>query len=208
MKVLDISWPISPAMTGYKDKATVKFEMARTIEKDNLRDSLIALSSHTGTHIDAPSHFLRDGKTIDEIHLDRLIGPCKVLSFTLIENEITAEDLIEYQIEEGDIILLKTNNSAQSPEDKFNYEYVYLGQSGARYLGEKKVKAVGIDYLSMERSHPDHPTHMTLFHHDVLVVEGLRLGHVQAGEYFFVCLPLNTVGLEAAPARAILIESF
>lgn len=208
MKVFDVSWPISPATTGYKDKHAVKFAMVRTFEKDNVRDSIVEVSSHTGTHVDAPSHFLKDGKTIDEIHLDRLMGKCKVLSLTLVDEEITPDDLMKYEIEEGDIILLKTNNSAQSPIDKFNYNYVYLGQAGARYLGEKKIKAVGIDYLSIERSHPDHPTHMTLFHHDILIIEGLRLGHIEAGEYFFVCLPLYSIGLEAAPARAILIQSF
>lgn len=208
MKIFDISWPISPATTGYKDKHAVKFDMVRTIEKDNVRDSIVEISSHTGTHVDAPAHFLKDGKTIDQIHLDRLIGPCKVLSLTLVGEEITADDLMKYEIEEGDILLLKTNNSAQSPIDKFNYNYVYLGESGAQYLAKKRIKAVGIDYLSIERSHPDHPTHMMLFHHDVLIIEGLRLAHVQAGEYFFVCLPLYSIGLEAAPARAILIQSF
>jgi len=208
MKILDISWPISEAITAYKDKNTVKFERVRSIEKDNMRDSLIALSSHTGTHVDAPSHFIKDGLTIDQIKLERLVGPCKVLSMLLVDEKITADDLMVYDIQEGDIILLKTNNSAQGATDKFDYDYVYLDESGARYLGEKKVKAVGIDYLSIERSHPEHPTHMALFKHDVVIIEGLRLEHVVAGNYFFVALPLSIIGLEAAPARAILISSF
>lgn len=206
MKVLDISWPIDPAMTAYKNKKTVLFDCTKTIDKDGARDSTITLSSHTGTHVDAPSHFLRDGKTIDEINPERLIGPCKVLH---IEKEaIEADDLKNYEINAGDIILLKTSNSAFSPQDAFDPSYCYLHESGARYLSEKKVKAVGIDYLSIERSHPEHPTHVTLFHHDIVIIEGLRLEHVQPGSYFFVCLPLFTFGLEAAPARAILIESF
>ncbi len=83
---------------------------------------------------------------------------------------------------------------------------MYLEASGAKYLTEKKIKAVGIDYLGIEHSQPGHPTHETLMNGDVIVIEGLRLGHVQKGNYFFVCLPLNMIGLEAAPARAILMS--
>ncbi len=194
-------------MTAYKDKKTVNFQMNRTMDKDGVRDSSIVLSSHTGTHIDAPTHFLRDGLTIDEIHLERLVGPCKVLSMTTIEEKVTADDLAQHSIAEGDIILLKTNNSAYGINDSFDYDYVYLDPSGAQFLADKKIKAVGLDYLSIERSHPEHPTHMTLFHHDVVVIEGLRLAHVPAGEYLFVCLPLAIIGLEAAPARAVLVEA-
>ena len=83
---------------------------------------------------------------------------------------------------------------------------MYLEASGAAYLAEKKVKAVGIDYLGIEHSQPGHPTHENLLNADIVVIEGLRLHHVQPGSYFFVCLPLNMIGTEAAPARAILME--
>lgn len=208
MKILDISWPISEQMTAYKDKHTVKFDMVRTMSADNMRDSHIAMSSHTGTHVDAPSHFIEDGKTMDKIRLERLVGPCKVLSVTLADGTITADHLEPYPIAQGDIVLFKTSNSALGETEKFNAQFVYLDESAARYLGQKKVKAVGLDYLSMERSNPEHPTHLALFAHDVVIIEGLRLQHVPAGDYFFVCLPLNVVGLEAAPARAILISQF
>ncbi len=206
MKIFDISWPISTATTGYKDRNIVTFEETRTFAKDGMRDSIIHLSSHTGTHVDAPAHFLKDGLTIDQVQLDRLIGQAVVLDFMDVVDGITRDDLIDKNIQKGDIVLLKTVNSLIPATGKFTPHFIYLEASGAQYLAEIGVKAVGIDYLGIERSQPDHLTHTTLMDADVVIIEGLRLIHVEAGEYTFVCLPLNIIGLEAAPARAILIE--
>lgn len=205
MKIIDISWPISSATTGYKDRNTIYFEMTKNFPQDQVRDSIIRLSSHNGTHVDAPAHFLADGKTIDQVSLQTLMGRCKVLDVSEVVDCVTGADLQNHAIEEGDIILLKTANSLQKPTDKFNPQFVYLGVTGAEYLVRKKVKAVGIDYLGIERSHPDHPTHITLMKHDITIIEGLRLSAAQPGEYTLCCLPLNIIGLEAAPARAVLI---
>ena len=209
MKVIDISWPISTATTGYKDKDVVKFDEVKNFTADGVRDSNIHLSSHTGTHIDAPAHFLREGITIDQVHLDRFIGFCKILDLTDVAERITYDWFEEHhanEIKENDIIVLKTTNSMKSPTEKFTPHFVYLETSGATYLKEKKIKSVGIDYLGIERSQKGHPTHETLMSADIGIVEGLRLDHVKPGKYFFVCLPLYTIGLEAAPARACLIS--
>jgi arylformamidase len=207
MKVIDISWPISKATTGYKDRSIVNIEEVKNFNRDGVRETSIQLSSHTGTHIDAPSHFLRDGKTIDEMPLERFVGDCVVLDMTTCAERITRDCLMAHDndIVEGGIVLLRTTNSDISPTDKFSPHFVYLEASGAIYLAEKKIKVVGIDYLGIEHSQPGHPTHENLMHADVAIIEGLRLGHVQPGSYFFVCLPLYSIGLEAAPARAILI---
>ncbi len=205
MNVIDISWPISSATTAYKDKQTIKLEPSKIFEKDNARETIITLSSHTGTHVDAPAHFLQDGKTIDQMVPSRFVGPCTILDMTGISEQITRDDLITQTINMGDIILIKTANSALSSTDKFMPNFVYLETSGARYLAEKKIKAVGIDYLSIERNQPDHATHTTCMHADIAIIEGLRLQHVQPGNYLFVCLPLPLVGLDGAPARAVLI---
>lgn len=207
MKIIDISWPISKATTGYKDRSIVKIDEVKNFNRDGARETAIHLSSHTGTHIDAPSHFLRDGKTIDEMHLDHFIGDCVVLDMTTCAERITRDCLMAHDsdIVEGGIVVLRTTNSDISATDKFSPHFVYLEASGAIYLAEKKIKAVGIDYLGIEHSQPGHPTHENLMHGSVVIIEGLRLGHVQPGQYFFVCLPLYTIGLEAAPARAILM---
>src|SRR6202023_245204 len=127
---------------------------------------------------------------------------CKVLDLTLVAERITRDAFtnFDHMIKENDIVLLKTTNSDISPTNKFSPHFIYLEVSGAQYLIEKKIKAVGIDYLGIEHSQHGHPTHENLMHADISIIEGLRLGHVKAGEYFFVCLPLYTIGLEAAPA--------
>jgi arylformamidase len=208
MKIIDISWPISKATTGYKDRSVVSFDEVKNFNRDGVRETNIQLSAHSGTHIDAPSHFLQEGKTIDEMALSRFVGDCVVLDMTVCVERITRDALMEHDslIQEGGIVLLRTGNSDLTPTDKFSPHFVYLEQSGAFYLAEKKVKLVGIDYLGIEHSQPGHPTHEILMNADVAIVEGLRLGHVKAGNYFCVCLPLYTIGLEAAPARAILME--
>jgi arylformamidase len=207
MKIFDISWPISTATTGYKDRNIVTFEETRTFAKDGMRDSVINLSSHTGTHVDAPAHFIKDGLTIDQIGLDRLMGPAVVIDLFNVLDGITRDDLIDKGIQEGDIVLLKTTNSLTPATGKFTPHFIYLEVSGAQYLAEKKIKAVGIDYLGLERSQPGHESHTALMHADIVIIEGLRLQHVPAGDYICICLPLNIIGLEAAPARAILIEN-
>ncbi len=205
MKIIDISWPISDATTEYKDKKSISFAELKTFDKDGVRESSLCFNAHTGTHVDAPSHFLKDGKTIDEVHLERLMGKAVLLDLPTIGDAITEEDLHGYEIEEGDIVLLRTANSAYEPTDPFANDFISLDPSGAHYLAEKRIKAVGIDYLGIERGDPEHKTHTTLMQADVAIIEGLRLGHVQAGTYFFICLPLAIIGPEAAPARAILM---
>jgi arylformamidase len=206
MKIIDISWPINTATTGYKDKHIMRIEDVKNFNRDGVRDTSIHLSSHTGTHVDAPSHFLRDGKTIDEMDLAKFIGRCHVLDLVDVDNEITGEHLAAHTFHEGDIVLLRTTNSDRNPIDKFNPHFIYLGVGGANYLVQKKIKAVGIDYLGIERDNPDHTTHTTLFHADIGIIEGLRLGHVTPGVYELICLPLAVIGTEAAPARAILMN--
>lgn len=208
MKIIDISWPLSEATTGYKDRKILKFEPRKIFDKDNARETTITIDAHSGTHVDAPSHFLQDGKTIDAIKLDRLVGTCTVLDLTNVPEKITRDHLMKHENEicEGDIILLKTTNSATQATENFTPHFIYLETSGAQYLKEKKVKAVGIDYLGIERNQSGHLTHKELMHDDIVIIEGLRLQHVKPGDYFFVCLPLLAIRLEAAPARAMLIE--
>jgi arylformamidase len=192
-------------MTQYKNKNGVTFTDVKTFAKDGARETAICLNTHTGTHVDAPSHFLKDGKTIDEIHLDRCMGYAKVIDVMTVTDAITQDDLTPYEINEGDIMLLRTANSGLAVVDQFNKDFVYLDPSGARYLADKKIKAVGIDYLGIERGDSEHTNHTTLMKADIVIIEGLRLSHVPAGDYFLVCLPLAMVGLEAAPARAVLM---
>lgn len=208
MKIIDISWPISPTVTEYKDQRTVTFTHTKTFEKDGGRASVIAMNVHTGTHVDAPAHFLSHGATIDATPLTSLVGPCVVLDCTSIKDAITAEHLERYAdlCGTGDIVLLKTTNSNEPAAGPFNKNFVFLSASGAQFLADLDVKAVGIDYLGIERGQADHATHEILLSRGVPIIEGLRLGSVEAGKYHVCVAPLLLDGLEAAPARAFLIQ--
>src|ERR1700722_5517697 len=111
MNIIDISWPISSAMTMYKDEKTVAFKPLKTMEVDKVRKTQITLDTHTGTHIDAPAHFVKDGAPVEKEELESLIGPCIVLDLSVVTGAITAEHLEEYDFEECDIVLIKTSNS-------------------------------------------------------------------------------------------------
>ena len=206
MNIFDISWPISPDMTAYKDKKTVTFTQNRSFEKDGFYESTMAMSAHSGTHIDAPLHFVKEGKTIDQIDLSKVIGRCKVFDMSSVTDSINQDHLENLDIQAHDIVLFKTSNSALPHDQNFNVQFIFLGISGAQYLVQRNIKAVGIDYLGIERGQQGHLTHDLLFKHDITIIEGLRLQAIKQGSYFLCCLPLYAVGLEAAPARAVLIE--
>jgi arylformamidase len=208
MKIIDISWPISPTVTEYKDRRTVRLEAAKTFEKDGVRESVISMNVHTGTHVDAPAHFLLHGGSIDATPLTSLVGPCVVLDCTDIKDAITAEDLERYAdlCSAGDIVLLKTLNSDEPADGPFNKNFIFLAASGAQFLADLEVKAVGIDYLGIERGQADHATHEILLSRGMPIIEGLRLAAAQPGRYHVCVAPLLLQGLAAAPARAFLIE--
>jgi arylformamidase len=208
VKIIDISWPVSPTVTEYKDRRTVAFTHTKIFEKDGVRESVISMNVHTGTHVDAPAHFLLHGATIDATPLMSLVGPCVVLNCTDVKDAITAEHLERYAdlCSSGDIVLLKTTNSDEPVAGSFNKNFVFLAASGAQFLADLEVKAVGIDYLGIERGQADHATHEILLLREIPIIEGLRLGSVQAGNYHACIAPLLLQGLEAAPARAFLIQ--
>lgn len=206
VKIFDISWPISQEITAYKDRKTVEFQPIKSFEADGVRESVITLGAHTGTHVDAPSHFQKDGGTIDKLDLSQVIGKCKVFDMSSVTDGITQDHLENLDIQPHDIILFKTVNSANQATAKFTPNFIFLEISGAQYLVQRNVKAVGIDYLGIERGQAGHLTHNLLFKHNIVIIEGLRLQSIKQGSYFLCCLPLAMVGLEAAPARAVLIE--
>lgn len=208
MKIIDISWPIREQMTQYKNRSEVYFESIKNFDIDSVRLTRITMDSHTGTHMEAPSHFIQDWASIDKIELSHCCGRCTVIDMTSVGDCITDEHLQLVDIEPQSIILFKTTNSELQYDAPFDPKFVYLAATGAAYLADKKVKAVGIDYVGIERDQEGHATHMVLLKQNIAIIEGLRLAHVHAGNYYFVCLPLACVGIEASPARAVLFESF
>ncbi|MFA9560100.1 cyclase family protein [Evansella sp. AB-rgal1] len=202
MRIIDITTSIYEGMAVYKNKPE-KQPKINTVTNGHVTESRLDLDVHTGTHIDSPLHMINDGETFESIELEKLVGTCKVFDLTNIKEKITADDIRNKDIVEGDFILFKTQNSF---EEEFNFEFIYVAEDAAKLLAEKKIRGVGIDALGVERAQPNHPTHKALFHNNVIVMEGLRLKDVEEGEYFMVAAPLKLVGTDASPARVLLIE--
>ncbi len=193
-------------MTAYKDKHVVTIEQTKNFEEDKVRESLITLSSHTGTHIDAPAHFMKKGISIDQFHALQCVGSALVIDMTHVDTCIDQKHLYNVNIEPDMIVLFKTKNSMHAATAPFDYNFVYINASAADYLAKQSIRAVGIDYLGIERNQPDHETHKAFMQHNIPIIEGLRLEQAQSGTYFLWCLPLKMPGLDGAPARALLIE--
>lgn len=164
----------------------------------------LAMTSHAGTHVDAPAHFVAGATTIDVVPLDRLVGHARVVE--IIGPRIGAASLRGAGILPGDIVLFKTANSTLDEEAPFTDTYVALSRDGADYLARLPVRAVGIDYLSVELPDDGFYVHSRLLEAGIPIIEGLRLAEVTAGPYFLACLPLKLQGGDGAPARAVLID--
>jgi arylformamidase len=203
--IYDVSMPIYEGMPVYKNKPEKQpsFQITSDFTTGSVRETRVSLDVHTGTHVDAPLHMVPNGSTIDTMALERLVRPCRVVDLTHVTDGISRADLEALDIQEGEFLLFKTKNSE---DQAFNPDFVFLNEDGARYLAEKRVAGVGIDALGVERGQPGHPTHKALFEANVVIIEGLRLAHVPAGEYFMVAAPLALQGLDAAPARVLLIK--
>src|SRR3989344_3586181 len=166
--------------------------------------SQLVMSTHTGTHVDAPKHFLFDKAGVDKIQLAKLIGPARVVEIKS-KNLITAQDLEKLKVKKGERLLFKTRNSKLYKKGKFTDDYVSLSLEGAEYLAKKKISLVGTDYLGIEaKSAPGHPVHKTLLGAGIVNVEGLDLSQVKAWDYLLAVLPLKIRDSDGAPARAIL----
>ncbi|MEW6524494.1 MAG: cyclase family protein [Bacillota bacterium] len=167
------------------------------------RVSRLVLTSHSGTHVDAPAHFVPGAETIDMVPLDRLVGPARVIEIP--GDSINAVVLRSAGVLPGEIVLFKTANSDLAEEAAFADSYVGISRDGAGYLTGLPVRAVGIDYLSVELPDDDY-VHFRLLEAGIPVIEGLRLAGVPPGEYLLACLPLKIRGGDGAPARAVLIS--
>lgn len=171
--------------------------------------SSISMSAHTGTHVDAPHHFLNDGRTIESLPLDALAGPALVVR---IQDEVDSidEEILGQAGIPGDAerILFKTRNSSlwQRGEKKFQPGFVSVSAGGAKWLVSRKVKLVGIDYLSVSPYKNSVPTHRALLGAGIVILEGVDLSAVTPGAYDLYCLPLKLVGSDGAPARTILVK--
>jgi len=209
MAVHDISLPISETLVTWPGDPAVRISRVFDLAGgDQATVSQICMGVHTGTHIDAPAHFIPDGDTIDKIDPAILIGRALIVDVGDV-NAITAEVLEKLSVPPAvERLLFRTRSSRfwAAETTEFQRNFVAISEDGAQWLAASKIRLVGIDYLSVAPFLEPITTHNILLANNIVVVEGLNLADVAAGFYHLVCLPLKIIGCEAAPARAVLID--
>jgi len=207
VKILDISLPLSAKTPTWPGSPEFRLQRTKRLDGgDNCNSSYLHCDTHMGTHVDAPSHFLKEGATIEELSLDSLVGPAVVGCLPDV-SEINASDLGSLRIpRDTKRLLLRTRNSEfwSSGERTFRKDFVALTPEAARWIADRGMYLVGIDYLSVQRYEDSPATHRILLEANVVILEGLNLIEAEPGTYELICLPICLVGAEGAPARAVL----
>ena len=210
MNIFDISLTISPELPVWPGDPVIELEQVESMDRGaHANVSRLSAGVHTGTHVDAPHHFLNDGRTVDQLPLDVLTGPCYVVQLPDGVEAITAEALGGISFPEGvKRVLFGTRNSRiwSRGETEFQEDFVAITEDGAEWLVERGIRLVGVDYLSVAPYGDSVPTHRVLLQAGVVVVEGLDFSAVPRGFYDLYCLPLKLLGADGAPARAILVQ--
>ena len=205
MKIYDVTVPISPKLPVYPGDPGIDLDQVFSLVKgDPANVTRINMGSHTGTHVDAPYHFIETGQKLDELKLEIFMGRTHVLEITA--PVITESVLSEFDFTDKTRVLFKTRNSYlwdRGPE--FIKEYVYIEPRAAEVLVKEGIKLVGIDYLSVEKfGSTTFETHLELLKNGVAIIEGLNLRDVEPGDYEMICLSLRLADGDGAPARVIL----
>jgi arylformamidase len=203
----DISLTISPELPHWPGSPTPQLTRTRDMCcGDAINDSVLNCGVHTGTHVDAPIHFLADGADVTTLPLEVLIGPAMVAALPAVD-AVTPADLEALNVPAGvERLLLRTRNSEgwRRGDREFNTEFVALTAAAARWVVERGLRLIGVDYLSVQRFKDNPETHTTLLGAGVVIVEGLNLAAISPGFYELYCLPLKLAGGDGAPARVVL----
>lgn len=203
MKYLDISMELNESTVVWKDDPAPKLMPICRMPEHPCNFTWLDFSAHAGTHVDAPYYLFSNQWTSDQIPLERLIGRVQVLDLSAVENTIKIEDL-RAQTFVAEKILLKTRNSFDA-STVYNPAHVNLDPEAANYLVQKGVTTLGYDYQTFEKGNSTE-IHRILLSRNITLIDNLKLGHVPQGIYFLLCLPIKLTGIDAAPARAILLE--
>jgi arylformamidase len=200
---IDVSVPLKTGMVHWPGDPAVEVTQPKSLDRgDSATLSFLRLGAHSGTHMDAPAHFVRGGQTIDQLPLDAVIGPARVID---IRSTVCVEpkELVQQRIRRGERILFRTRNSRRCwRDDNFVEDFVYISPAAAAFLAERQVRLVGIDYLSVGAFKKDgRETHLALLGAGTWIIEGLNLSMVRPGPVDLICLPIKLLGAEGAPAR-------
>lgn len=203
----DITMTIENGMISWPSDGPVVIDRVRSMDDgERLNQSHLDMSAHTGTHIDAPVHFIKGADGVDMLSLDLLVGPAVVVHIPGVK-AVTAGNLEGIDIPKGtERLLLKTDNSDLLNQREFYNEFSFIALDGARYLIDTGIKVVGIDYLSVAKYGSGEAVHQALLGEGIVIIEGLDLRDVKAGLYNLTALPLKIAGCDGAPARVVLEE--
>ena len=209
-RIWDVSVPVRHGGLVYPGNPPISITAMQSIAQgDTANVSRIDLGSHTGTHVDAPLHFMDGSAGVDELPLDVLVGPARLIAFGDEVMAVGEAELRRHDLRSVTRLLIRTRNSAwlASGSSEFHPDFTHVAPDGAEYLVSIGVRLVGVDYLSVEQFHsPHHRTHKTLLSNGVVIVEGLVLTEPPPGDYELYCLPMLLAGLDGAPARTVLIS--
>lgn len=202
---IDVSVPVRDGMVHWPGDPPVEIGLRLSIAAGDAANlTKLSVSAHTGTHMDAPRHFIDDGAGIDSMPLEATVGPARLIE---IEDPavVTADELERHGLDGVERLLLRTRNSARRWwEEDFDGGFVHIEPEAAKLIADAGVLAVGVDYLSVGGMKSGAETHRVLLGAGVWIIEGLDLTGVGAGDYELVCLPVRLVGADGAPARALL----
>lgn len=207
MKIYDVTLPMHDAMVAYAGDPSFSRRVVSSLETGHSSEvSVLTMGSHSGTHIDASAHMLRGGARLDEIPLDALLGKARVFDMRRISGHIGARHLNKLSWRGVKRVLFRTSNSARwKTLAAFDENFAALEGDAAEFLVGRGVKLVGVDGLSVDRfKSGTHPAHLPLLKAGIVVVEGLNLDGVPAGNYQLFCGPLKVADGEGAPARMFL----
>ncbi len=203
---IDVSVTVRHGMPHWPDNPPIVLERVMDLRRgDDCNVSHLAMGVHSGTHMDAPVHFIHHGAGLDEMPLAATMGEARVIQID-DPREITADELRAHNVQAGERVLFRTSNSARCWQaDGFVEDFVYITEPAAEHLAATRVQTVGVDYLSVGGYHADGAKiHRTLLEAGIWIIEGLDLSPVTAGRYEMICLPVKLHGSDGAPARAIL----
>jgi arylformamidase len=206
---IDITAPIDPKMTPlYPGDAGIKLSFLHNMKSgEGFTLSEFEMGAHTSTHVDAPMHFIKDGASLDQVSLDRFIGPVRIIDCSADALAIDAAELNKHAWKGAKRIFFRTRNSRNHwmTDPNFHKDFTYIAPDAAQLMADAGVQLVAIDYISAEKFQASEPkTHWTLLGKGVPIVEGVDLSDVAAGDYELMMLPLRVVGHEASPVRALI----
>lgn len=207
--IFDVTAPLGPGIAVWPGDPSVEFTpVARVSEGASCNVSWLSCSTHAGTHVDAPWHFVDDGFRVDDIPPERWIGPCWVMDASLSDGHITVVDLESAKIPEGvDRLVIRTIREPGTQGTPFDPAFIALNSDAARWLLDRGFTLVGIDSPSIEPfDDTRHEVHRELLSAGVLIIEGLELSEIEPGPYLLICLPLRLADADGSPARVLLVR--